>query len=74
MKELFEALGESLIKLLPLSPFAEFYGTWVPPEWLGWLNWFMPIDGILKIMAAWLLAIGVYYAYSVIARWVGLIS
>lgn len=74
MKELFEALGEALIKALPLSPFAEFYGTWVPPEWLGWLNWFLPVEGILKVMAAWLVAIGVYYAYSVVARWVGLIA
>lgn len=74
MKELFESMGEALIKALPLSPFAEIYSTWVPPEWLGWLNWFLPVEGILKVMAAWLLAIGVYYAYSVVARWVGLIA
>lgn len=74
MKELFESLGEVLIKALPISPFAEFYATWVAPEWLGWLNWILPVEGILKLMAAWLVAIGVYYAYSVVARWVGLIA
>lgn len=74
MKELFESLGQTLISLLPHSPFAEFYATFTVPKWVGWLNWFIPVEGILKVMAAWLAAIALHYVYSVVARWIGLIS
>lgn len=74
MKEFFEAIGQTLISLLPLSPFAEFYASWSAPEWVSWLNWFLPVGTFVKIMAAWLVAIALYYAYSVAARWAGIIS
>lgn len=74
MKELFEAFYALIINLLPLSPFAQFYSQWVAPEWVAWLNWIIPVGAMLKVMAAWLGAIALYYVYSVIARWIGLIS
>lgn len=74
MKELFEALGHTLISLLPHSPFAEIYATFTVPQWVGWLNWFIPVGAILKVMAAWLAAIALHYVYSVVSRWIGLIS
>ena len=74
MKELFEAFYSSIISLLPLSPFAQFYAEWSTPAWVGWLNWILPVGAMLKVMAAWLGAIALYYVYSAIARWIGLIS
>ena len=74
MKELFETFGQVLISLLPLSPFAEFYATFTAPKWVGWLNWFIPVGAMIKVMAAWLAAIALHYVYSVVARWIGLIA
>ena len=74
MKELFEAFYSLIISVLPLSPFAQFYSQWTTPEWVGWLNWILPVGAMLKVMAAWLGAIALYYVYSVVARWIGLIS
>ena len=74
MKELFESFYSLIINLLPLSPFAQFYAQWTAPEWVGWLNWILPVEAMLKVMAAWLGAIALYYVYSVVARWIGLIS
>ena len=74
IKELFESFYSLIISVLPLSPFAQFYSQWTAPEWVGWLNWFLPVEAILKVMAAWLGAIALHYVYSVVARWIGLIS
>lgn len=73
MQDLFSQVGQTIISLLPLSPFAQFYESWTAPEWVSWLNWFVPVQEILVVMAAWAGAIAVYYVYSVIARWLGVI-
>ena len=41
---------------------------------LGYLNWFVPIGDFIKIGTLWITAIGAYYAWSIIARWVKIIS
>ena len=42
--------------------------------YLGYLNWVIPVSQMLTIGTAWLVAIGLYYLYSVIARWIKLIQ
>ncbi len=63
-----------VIGLLPQSPFADWIDSFVVPEWLGWLNWFFPVGNCLAIMAVWLVAIGLYYLYSIVLRWVKVIG
>lgn len=58
-----------LIDLLPLSPFtftveAEFRTI------MGYINYFIPIDGMIKILQAWLVCILAWYAAIVILRWI----
>lgn len=74
MKGLLDGLLEAVVKVFPLSPFKEPIAELGTLPFLGYLNWFVPIGDLLKIGALWLTAIGLYYLYSVIARWVGLIS
>lgn len=74
MKEILDKFLSGLLSLLPLSPFTEIISSLSSLPFLGYLNWFIPIGMLLKIGSAWLAAIGVYYLYSVIARWVKLIS
>lgn len=62
----------SILQLLPESPFVvldnlsqtEFY------EWIQYLNWFIPINTFISILEAWLVAIGIYYIYQIVLRWV----
>lgn len=63
-----------LTKVLPLSPFAPFIDKLEALPYLGYLNWFVPVGEMLAIASAWLAAIAIFYLYSVIARWVKLIS
>ena len=48
MQELWQAFGHTITNILPKSPFAGFIRAL--PEWpaLGWLNWLLPVEDILK--------------------------
>ena len=70
----FEAFAEKLLQLLPLSPFTEFIEQFRSLPYLGYLNWFFPVGDCLVVMAAWLTAVGVFYLYSIIMRWLKVIG
>lgn len=70
----FGGLIQSLISVLPTSPFAPVLEQFEDLPFLGYLNWFFPVRGCLTVMAAWLVAVAAFYLYSVIARWVKLIG
>ena len=71
---LFENIVQKLIDLLPLSPFQEFISDFRSLPYLGWLNWFFPVGDCLKVMMVWLGAVGLFYLYSVLMRWIKLIG
>lgn len=70
----FNGLIQALLRLLPASPFAPYVAQFASLPYLGYVNWFLPIGTMLHIMEAWLIAVGLFYAYSVVARWVKLIG
>ena len=74
MKEIFDKLLSVLLSLLPLSPFADAIDNLSQLPYLGYLNYFVPVGTFLKIGAAWLAAIALFYLYSVLARWTKLIE
>ena len=59
------------LSLLPDSPFQylQSYGNSPVGQWLGYLNWFIPINTFLAITLAWLSGILVYYVIQIILRW-----
>lgn len=67
-------LLDAVLSLFPASPFSQFMEDIASMPYLGYVNWFIPIGRMLDVGTAWLAAIGVYYLYSVVARWVKLIS
>lgn len=73
-EQVFEGLADALLQLLPLSPFKEFIADFAELPYLGWLNWFFPVGDCLVVMGVWLVAVGVFYLYSVVMRWVKLIG
>lgn len=70
----FDGLIHDLISLLPLSPFAPFLTSIAGLPGLAWLNWFLPISEMLAVFSAWLGAVALFLIYSVLMRWVKLIS
>ena len=74
MKEILDKLLAVVLSLLPLYPFKEFIDKLEEIPFLGYLNYFIPVGTCLKIGAAWLSAIALFYLYSVVARWIKLIE
>lgn len=74
MTALLDKFLSFLLSVFPKSPFRETIDNFAALPFLGYLNWFMPVAQMLGIGLLWLTAIGLYYVYSVIARWVKLIA
>lgn len=71
---LFEAWGQKILDLLPTSPFQEFVDQFSSLPYLGWLNWFFPVGDCLVVMVVWLTAVGLFYFYSILMRWLKMIG
>lgn len=66
-----------LIGWIPASPFREFIESLdetLGSEFLGYLNFFLPISELLGIVTFWVNGILLYYAVSIVLRWVKAIS
>lgn len=74
MKALLDKFLQAVLSLFPLSPFAPVISELEDLPFLGYLNWILPIGDFIKIGTLWITAIGAYYAWSIIARWVKIIS
>lgn len=59
-----------VLSVLPRSPFVDFFDKFEALPYLGYLNYFIPVGTLLKIGAAWLVAIGIFYLWSIILRWI----
>jgi len=60
------------LSILPNSPFTflSSYSSSPVGQWLGWVNWFIPVNTFLVIAEAWLICIGTYYIMALVLRWV----
>lgn len=74
MKELLDKFLALLLTLFPLSPFTPVIEELGSLPYLGYINWFLPVGDFIKMGTLWLTAIAAYYAWSVIARWIKLLS
>lgn len=74
MKELLDKFLELLLSVFPLSPFMPVIRELSSLPYLGYINWLVPVGDFIKMGTLWLSAIGAYYGWSVIARWVKLLS
>lgn len=65
-----------VVEFFPESPFtildrmsdSDYY------EWLRMVNWFIPINTFVSIFESWLAAVGLYYVYQIVLRWVKVIE
>lgn len=70
MNELMNNFLEFVLSVLPLSPFKDVINELESLPYLGYLNWFIPVSRFIKIGGLWLTAIGLFYLYSIILRWI----
>lgn len=68
--EIKDALLEAVLSLLPLSPFKGFIESLGSIPYISYINWFIPIGTFVQIGVAWLSAISIFYALSIVLRWV----
>lgn len=67
-----DAIGlllNALLLLFPPSPF-NFVMNSSYSDLISKINYFLPIGEIIAVTEAWLVAVGVYYLYSIYARFV----
>lgn len=74
LSSLWGAFSESLMKVLPLSPFRQYLQYFSDLPYLGWLNWLFPVRDCLIVMGVWLTAITTFYLWSVLMRWLKIIG
>lgn len=72
--ETVSSLGETLIGMLPKSPFYYIDANPEVKQVLRYLNWFFPIDLMIPILEVWLLVIAGYYIIQAILRWAKIIE
>ena len=70
----FEWGVDFIYTVLPLSPFQQYIQLFRELPYLGWLNWFFPVGDCLVVMLAWLGAVGLFYLYSIVMRWLKVIG
>ena len=63
---------EAILSIFPDSPFVilQEMSNSAYSEWLGYLNWFIPINTFVGILELWLAAIAIYYVLQIVLRWI----
>lgn len=65
---------DGILYVLPTSPFNVMQANPAFADLLSKINFFIPIYEFVAIGQAWLVCVGVFYVYSVFARWVKVIQ
>jgi hypothetical protein len=58
-----------IFSILPSSPFKYLDNSPIK-DYLGIINYFIPLDFIISTGETWLTAIGIYYIYQIVLRWI----
>ena len=74
MLDFFKELFNWVIQFLPGSPFQAFIAAIPQIPYLAEFNWFFPVGEIISIMEVWLVAVGLYFLYSAVLRFIHLIG
>lgn len=72
MGDLISGGLKTVLGFLPDSPFKildDLASTGQIAEWLGMVNWFVPVYSFIGILEGWLVCVGLYYIYQVVLRW-----
>lgn len=68
MLNLFSAILFRVFSILPDSPFGTYFNNINEPVWLAYMNWFLPFNACLEILALWGALIGAYYTFGTVRK------
>lgn len=71
---IFVGLLALVMAFLPGSPFEIVTNSVMTLPYLNYLNWFFPVSECVAVMEVWIVAVGIYYLYSAIMRWIKIIG
>ena len=81
---MFDSLTDSLVSLglqviqlfpeSPLHPLIQSLENSAVVDWLGYVNYFVPVAQMLGILSVWLTCVAAYYVYQIIMRWIRVIE
>lgn len=74
MINLISEFGSVLLQLLPRSPFADWIDNFHVDQYAGFINWFVPVGQMVSVFSLWLVAVGLFYLYSILMRWIKMIG
>ncbi len=72
LQNVIDGLGdtlESILDILPDSPFVAIDNSPVS-EYIGYINWIVPMTEIIAILQVWVVAIATYYLVVIVLRWI----
>lgn len=62
------------LALLPDCPFEGYISAIGDNDLLKYINWIIPVGDFVTIGLSWLVAIGVFYLYQVVLRWLKVVG
>lgn len=74
LSSVFDGLIQRVLQVLPTSPLREFIDSMGDIPYLSYLNWFFPVSEIIAVLSLWITAIGLFYLWSVVLRWLRVIG
>ena len=66
----FQSILNTVLDLLPDSPFRPFIDNLANIPYIGYLNYFIPINDFINILTAWGIAITLFYAVNALLRFI----
>lgn len=77
LDSLLDKFSDFLRSVLPSDPFSSFISQLESSslsEYMGYINYFFPVGFYLDCLSAFLVALGFYYLYVIILRWLKAVS
>lgn len=71
---IFQQLWYAIVNFLPGSPLKAFINALGRVPYLAELNWFFPVSECITVLEVWLVAVSLFYTYSIIMRFVRVIG
>lgn len=70
LSDKIQTILQGLIDVLPGSPINWIISNDAINEYVGYLNWFIPVYTFIGILENWLMAVLIYYGVQIVLRWV----
>ncbi len=68
----FETIVDAVFNVLPKSPIVYLTRNTAAAKYLGYINYFIPIYSWIALLENWLVAVGIYYSFKILLKWIKL--